>query len=1189
MTGSTDVAPPAAQTLTITDDETAPTVTLALDPTSISENGGESSTVTATLSGATLEPVTLTVAAEADSPAVAEDFELTGTTLTFDAGHTQSTGTVTIAAVNNDADAPDRTVTVSAAVTEGPAGLSAPAAQTLTITDDEEAPTVTLKLNPASISEIDGESTVTATLSGPSSEAVTVSVTARPDSPAVSGDFELTGSTLTIEAGVTASTGEVKVTAKDNDLDAPDKRVVIGGTVTGGNGAAAPAPLTLTITDDEDTPTLTLALSPASISENGGETTVTASLNARSSADVIVEVSATAVEPAVANDFRLSANRELTIRAGLLASTGTVTISAENNDVDAPAKTFEVTASATGGNGVAAPAAQELTITDDDDLPTVTLNLDPTSIGENGGRSTVTASLDRPSSEPVTVEVSVAPVSPAVDTDFELTGATLTIGPGDTASTGTVTIAAVNNDVDAPAKTFEVRGATQGGRGVSDPAVQTLTITDDEDTPEVTLKLGQVSISEDGGETAVTASLDGLSSADVVVTVSATAVEPATANDFRLSANRELTITAGQLESTGTVTVSAVNNTMDGPNKTIEVAATVSGESGVSDPAAQRLTIIDDEGAPTVTLELGSASISENSGETTVTATLSGTSSEAVTVTVSVMAAAPVVAGDFKLTGTTLTIGAGETESTGEVKITAKENDVDAPDKTVEVKGTVTGGNGAAAPAPLTLRITDDEDTRTLTLALDPASISENNGETTVTASLDGLSSADVVVTVSAVAVEPAVVNDFRLSANRELRITAGQLESTGTVTISAKDNDVDAPARTVEVTASAEGGNGVAAPAAQTLTITDDDGTPALTLKLDPTSIGENGGRSTVTASLDRPSSESVTVEVSVAPVSPAVEADFELTGTTLTIGPGETESTGTVTIAARNNEIDAPGKTFEVRGSVQGGGGVSDPAMQVLTIDDDEETPRVVLDLSPSTIEEDGGTSEVRASLTVPSSEPVKVNVDASSTTPSSVRFSRTGPAGAEPAIGSRTVSDLGHGFVLGENRELTIGVGETESEDVVTITALNDTVDGPNRTVEVTGTVIGGNGALPPMPKMLKIMDDDGAPAVTLVLTPARIGEKGGVSTVTAVLSPTSSEPVTVTVSDLRRIPRGRRRLRAEHEPRADDCGGADAEHRVGDDHRGGRRRGRPGQAGDGEGHGHGARGVGGAVRSAADDHR
>ena len=572
--------------------------------------------------------------------------------------------------------------------------------------------------------------------------------------------------------------------------------------------------------------------------------TVTASLDGLSSADVTVTVSPTAVEPAVASDFLLSVTPELTIRAGQLESTGTVTISAVNNDVDAPDKTVDVTASAAGGNGVAAPAAaQELRITDDDGTPTVALKLDPMSIGENGGRSTVTASLDRPSSEAVTVSVAVAPVSPAVEMDFELTGTTLTIDPGETESTGTVTISAVNNDVDAPHKAVEVRGSAQGGRGVADPAMLTLAITDDEDTPTLTLALDPASISEDGGATAVTASLDGPSSETVTVTVTARPVDPAVAGDFALSAITELTIPAGQLQSTGTVTISAVNNTMDDPNKIVEVGATVSGESGVADPAAQTLTIIDDEGAPTVTLELGSASISENNGETTVTATLSGTSSEGVTVTVSVMAEAPVVTGDFDLTGTTLTIGVGETESTGEVKITAKDNTVDAPNKTVEVKGSVTGGNGAAAPAPLTLTITDDEDTPTLTLVLDPASISENGGVSTVTASLDGLSSADVTVTVSATAVEPAVASDFLLSVTPELTIRAGQLESTGTVTISAVNNDVDAPDKTVEVTASAAGGNGVAArAAAQELRITDDDGTPTVALKLDPTSIGAPG-----------------------------------------------------------------------------------------------------------------------------------------------------------------------------------------------------------------------------------------------------------------------------------------------------------------------------------------------------------
>ena len=1023
--GPSNLRSPSGQTLTITDDDTTPTVTLALGPTSISEDGG-SSTVTATLSGATSENVTLTVSATPVSPATASDFELSANkVLTITAGQTSSTGTVTITAEDNDVDAVAKEVTVSATVTSGPTGLAAPASQTLTITDDEGAPTVTLVLDPASIPEDGGSSTVTATLSGPSSENVTVTVTAAPVAPAEATDFTLAGATLTIAAGHTESSGTVTVTAEDNNIDASDKRVTVRATVTGGNGAAAPAALTLTIRDDEATPTVTLALDRTSISENRGVSTVTASLNGLSSADVVVTVSATAVDPAVASDFTLSGNRKLTITAGQTESTGTVMVTAVNNDVDAPNKTVQVTASVTGGNGLAPPASRTLTITDDEALPEVTLALELASIGENGGISTVTASLDRPTSERVTVTVSAAPVGPATTSDFQQTGTTLTIEPGGTVSTGTVTIAAVNNTVDAPDKSVDVTATVAGGNGVAAPAKQTLTIRDDEALPVVTLALDRVSIGEDDGESTVTATLSGTSSETVTVTVSATAVVPAAATDFTLTGTT-LTIAAGRTESTGTVTVTAANNTMDSPNKTVEVMGTVTGGNGVTAPAARTLTIVDDEGAPTVTLSLDPVSISENGEASTVTATLSGSSSAPVTVTVEETPVAPATAADFTLTGTTLTIDTGQTSSTGTVTITAVNNTVDARDKTVTVSATVSGGNGVSAPAPKTLTITDDDGTPQVTLALDPTSIGEDGEVTTVTASLSAPSSEAVKVMVAATADSPAISGDFELSTNTDLTIAPGQTESTGTVTITAVDNTQDAPNKTVTVTASVTGGNGVSAPPAQSLTITDDDGTPTVTLKLDPASIGENGGVSTVTASLTAPSSDQVTVTVSATPTAPALETDFTLTGSTLTIDPGETESTGTVTIAAVNNDVDAPDKTVEVTGSVTGGRGVTAPAAQTLTIEDDEPMPIVNLDLTPPVIEEDGGQSEVRAFLSGPSSEPVKVNVDASPGSEQSLRRGRSGLRGAAFTTPTPGVSAIGNGFDLSANRELTIGGG-------------------------------------------------------------------------------------------------------------------------------------------------------------------
>ena len=65
-------------------------------------------------------------------------------------------------------------------------------------------------------------------------------------------------------------------------------------------------------------------------------------------------------------------------------------------------------------------------------------------------------------------------------------------------------------------------------------------------------------------------------------------------------------------------------------------------------------------------------------------------------------------------------------------------------------------------------------------------------------------------------------------------------------MTITAVDNDVDAPNKTVTVSATASGG-GVANPGNQTLTITDDEGVPTATLVLDPPSTRAARNTSTV------------------------------------------------------------------------------------------------------------------------------------------------------------------------------------------------------------------------------------------------------------------------------------------------------------------------------------------------------
>ena len=173
----------------------------------------------------------------------------------------------------------------------------------------------------------------------------------------------------------------------------------------------------------------------------------------------------------------------------------------------------------------------------------------------------------------------------------------------------------VNGLTGGVAHTFQVRAINTSG----DPGLPSATATA---TPRgvaptttgragdvVTLELSPSSIGEDSEVSTVTASLDSASATALTVTVSAEAVAPAAPEDFGLSANRTLEIAAGALTSTGTVTITAVDNTVDAPDKDVTVSGTVAGATDVTGPSDVTLTITDDDvPTPTICTE-GSAGV----------------------------------------------------------------------------------------------------------------------------------------------------------------------------------------------------------------------------------------------------------------------------------------------------------------------------------------------------------------------------------------------------------------------------------------------------------------------------------------------------------------------------------------------------------------------------------------------------
>ena len=707
-----------------------PTVILVLDRDRISEDGGRS-TVTAILDQPSAAQITVTVSASAVLPATADDFTLsTNKVLTIAAEQTTSTGTVTIAAVNNDDDDDNRRVTLSG-VAASSSTVTQPSSQPLTIVDDESASTkVTLTVSPTRVQEdATGAAqtvTVSAELDGDArTEATQVAVSVSGGS-AVAGTHytAVPGFTFTIAAGQTSGAGTFTLAPIDDNLNDPEVTVTVTGTTTSGLSVEPESGLAVTIEDDDDPPAVTLVLDPDSIDEDGGESTVTATLDKPSIEDIVITVSPSPVPPAIESDFTLSDETALTIRAGDTTSSGSVTITANNNDVGAGDQRVTVSGEAASDGDLTPPADVTLTITEDDAVATtVTLTVDASTVAEDAAGSdrtvTVTAVLDGAREEATPVAVSVTGGTAVAGTDYAaVDGFTVTIAERMKSGSATFTLAPVDDEVDEPGETVVLNGTTT----VTDLTVApadgvTVTITDNDPRPEVTLVLTPAKIDEDDGESTVTATLDRPSSAVTRIMVSAFPVPPAAANEFTLSSNKVLTIAAGQKASTGTVTIAANDNHVHQPlSRHLVVEGSAANSQGVKPPGNLLLTIVEDEVASTkVTLSASPVSVSEGGGDQTVTLTATmdeGARVSGTPVRISVTGDTAVAGTDYSdVNDFTFRILPGRTSGTGTFTLTPVDDETDEPDETVTVTATTPDSVGLPVEplSGLTVTITDDD------------------------------------------------------------------------------------------------------------------------------------------------------------------------------------------------------------------------------------------------------------------------------------------------------------------------------------------------------------------------------------------------------------------------------------------------------------------------------------------------
>ena len=1095
--------------VTLTDDEGTPTATLVLTPATIDESGASnSSTVTATLNRASSKDLTLTVSAGTGVTLSANKV------LTVAAGETASEGTVTLTAIDNALDAPDLEVTVSATASGG-RGVANPAGRTLTIRDDDTRG-VTVSPTSLTVRETDdsstngnneNEETYTVVLdSEPAAGTVTVAVTSGDTKAATVSPARLTFNTTNWRTAQT-----VTVTGVDDDTDnTDDKRTVsvshaVSTTGTGNDYAALESadPVTVTVTDDDAAPGgISLSVDTPSLGEGADatEVTVTATVTGtiRFAEAQTVAVSIGGGTATSATDYEAVAAFNVTILAMATTGSATFTLTPIDDDVDETNETIDVTGALAGVT--VTKATISLT---DDDTRGVTVTGSPLTIDEaddsqtdakeNEGSYTVV--LDSRPTSTVVINLSAGASAPVT-----LDKTSLTFAPDDWNTAQTVTVTAVDDAYDnagdertASITHTVVAGTSDYGSVTVDPV--SVTVADDDTAPSaITLTVDadtgtdgiQTSVAEGGGAKTVrvTATLAGASrfpAAKTVVLAVGKATDSAKeGTDYTEVGAVSITIDANAASGSATFTLTPINDTIDDDAESLTIDGSVTGESGVT-VSPVSIAIDDNDGAPTgIALSVNPSTVAENAATAatiTVTATVTGGTAydTETTVTVTVGDADDTAVSDTdyaEVADFDIDIPAGAASATATFSLDPTDDAIAEGSETL----TVSGASGEIDVESAEVTLTDDEVTPTPTLVLTPATIDESgaSNSSTVTATLSPASSKDLTLTVSAGA-------GVTLSANKALTIDAGETASEGVVTLTAEDNDVDAADLAVTVSAVASGGNGVANPANQTLTITDDDARGVTVSKAslsvretdDGTTNGNNESEETYTVVLDsEPAAGTVTVAVTsgdtkAATVSPA----------RLTFNTANWRTAQTVTVTGVDDDTDNTDdkRTVSVTHAVSTTGTGNDYAalasadpVEVTVTDDDAAPGGISLSVDTPSLGEGADATEVTVTATVTGA----------------TRFAEAQTVAVSVGSGTAT-SGTDYEAVAAFN--VTIPAMAVSGSATFTLTPIDDDVDETNETIDITGSLAGVT-----VTKATISLTDDDTRGVTVTGSPLTIDE-------------------------------------------------------------------------------------------------
>jgi len=290
----------------------------------------------------------------------------------------------------------------------------------------------------------------TVTLSEASAQQVTVQYSTAPGTATAGTDYQSKSATLIFDPGQLSKTVTIDV---NGDLVFEDNETFF---VNLSNASGAPISKSQgigTIENDDVVPTISID-SPVGVAENAGVTPIvfTVSLSSIAGTDVTVHYSTANGTATAGQDYVAKPDTILTIPAGQLS--GTISVTLHDDLSDEANETFVVNLSSPTGATIGT-ATGTGTILDNDAAPTVSI-FDSSRIEPVVGTAPMqfTVSLSGPSSQTIVVPYSTAPDTATAGDDYVSVSDSITFLPGETSKSIAVQIK--TDAIDEPEEKFFV-------------------------------------------------------------------------------------------------------------------------------------------------------------------------------------------------------------------------------------------------------------------------------------------------------------------------------------------------------------------------------------------------------------------------------------------------------------------------------------------------------------------------------------------------------------------------------------------------------------------------------------------------------------------------------------------------------------------------------------------------------------